>query len=190
MKLLFDILPVIVFFAAFKMKGIYVATAVAIMASVLQIGWMLIKRKKVEPVMWISFGIISFFGGATILFHNETFVKWKPSVLYWFLGSALLIGQAFFRKNGMKELLGKQLEMADSSWAKINISWGILFVALGFLNLFVVYRFSTEFWVNFKLFGIMGIIMAFGVVQSVLIGTIFKVGKKSGSDNCNEHKVT
>jgi intracellular septation protein len=179
MKILFDLFPVILFFAAFKMKGIFIATGVAIAASVLQIAWMLVRRKKVEPMMWISLGIITVFGGATILLHNETYIKWKPSVLYWCLGSALLAGQFLFKKNGIKALLGKRMEMAESSWMKMNMSWGIFFAILGSLNLFVAYRFSTETWVNFKLFGIMGIIMVFAVVQSFLMGSAIHSGKKT-----------
>jgi intracellular septation protein len=177
MKLLFDFLPIILFFIAFKMKGIFVATGVAIAASVVQIGWMIVKRKKVEPMMWMSLGIIVVFGGATILLHNETYIKWKPSILYWVLGLALMAGQLLFNKIGMKALLGKQMEMAESSWKKVNLSWSIFFIILGCINLFIAYNFSTDIWVNFKLFGIMGIIMVFAVVQSFFLRSAVKTGK-------------
>jgi intracellular septation protein len=170
MKMLFDLFPVILFFVAFKFKGIFVATAIAIIASVLQIGWMLIRHKKVEPMMWASLAIITVFGGATLLLHDETFIKWKPSILYWLVGSLLMAGQLFFKKNGMKAVLGKQMVLPEHSWSIVNMSWGIFFVALGFINLFVAYRFSTDTWVNFKLFGITGGIFAFAIGQSLFLG--------------------
>ncbi len=169
MKLLFDLFPIILFFAAFKLKGIFVATAVAITASALQIGWMLVKRKKVEPMMWASLGIIAVFGGATLLLHNETYIKWKPTILYWLMGCVLVSGQVFFGKNGMKGLLGKQMVLPDKTWNVINVSWGIFFAVLGCVNLAVAYLFSTDTWVNFKLFGIMGFIVVFAVAQSWII---------------------
>jgi intracellular septation protein len=159
------------------MKGIFVATGVAIAVSVLQIGWMLVNRKKIEPMLWISLGIIVVFGGATILLHSETYIKWKPSILYWVLGSALLAGQLLFKRNGIKALLAKQMELADSSWKRMNLSWGFFFLLLGCLNLFVAYRFPTDVWVNFKLFGIMGIIMVFAIAQSFLLGSAIKAGQ-------------
>jgi intracellular septation protein len=181
MKLLFDLFPVILFFAAFKLKGIFVATAVAIAASALQIGWMLVRRKKVEPMMWASLGIIAVFGGATILLHNETYIKWKPSILYWLMGIVLLAGQMFFRKNAMKNILGKQMTLPDKAWNMVNMSWGIFFALLGCVNLVVAYNFSTDTWVNFKLFGIMGCIVVFAIVQSLIIGVKEKGEKTAGS---------
>ncbi len=171
MKLLFDLLPVILFFAAFKLKGIFVATGVAIAASVLQIGWMFVRRKKVDPMMWASLGIIAVFGGATIILHNETYIKWKPTILYWLMGAVLVGGQVFFKKNGMKGLLGKQMVLSDKAWNAMNLSWGIFFAVIGCVNLIVAYSFSTDTWVNFKLFGIMGCIFVFAIVQSMILGS-------------------
>src|SRR5665647_1225051 len=105
MKLLIDLFPVILFFAAFKLKGIFVATTVAIIASTIQIGWMFYKRKKVEPMMWLSFVIILVFGGATLLLHNESFIKWKPTILYWLFSIAITGGQLFFGKNAIKGIM-------------------------------------------------------------------------------------
>jgi intracellular septation protein len=181
MKLLFDLFPVILFFAAFKIKGIFVATAVAIIACVLQIGWMLIRRKKVEPMMWASLAIITVFGGATILLHNETYIKWKPSILYWLMGTVLLAGQVFFHKNAMKGILGKQMTLSDKAWNMVNVSWGIFFALLGCVNLVVAFNFSTDTWVNFKLFGIMGCIFVFAIVQSLIIGGKEKEEKTGGN---------
>jgi intracellular septation protein len=169
MKFLFDLFPVILFFAMFKFQGIYVATITAIIASVLQIAWMLFRRKKVEPMMWTGLAIITVFGGATVLLHNEMFIKWKPTVLYWLLGTIMISGQLFFGKNAIKAMLGKQFSLPDATWKVMNFGWGIFFVALGCVNIFVAYHFSTDTWVNFKLFGIMGLIFCFAIAQGIFI---------------------
>lgn len=178
MKFLTDFFPIILFFLAFKLKGIYVATSVAIAASAVQIGWMLLKRRKVEPMMWLSLMIIVIFGGATLLLHNETFIKWKPTMLYWFFSLALIGGQIFYKKCAMKAILGKQITLPDRTWNKVNSSWGIFFAILGGINLYVAYHFPTDAWVNFKLFGIMGLIFVFSIAQSVVIGSIIKKNPK------------
>jgi intracellular septation protein len=170
MKLLVDFFPVALFFVAFKVKGIFIATMVAIIASVLQIGYMLFTKKKVEPMMWLSLGIISVFGGATLLLHNELFIKWKPSILYWTIGLAMLTGQMIFKKLAIQGLLGKQMALPQQTWKVLNISWSLFFLALGGINIFVALSFSTDTWVNFKLFGIMGFIVVFALIQGLLIG--------------------
>ena len=170
MKFLTDFFPVILFFVAFKVKGIYVATGVAIAASVIQIGWMLLRKKKIEPMMWFSLVIIAVFGGATLFFHNETFIKIKPTILYGLFSVALIGGQLIFKKNPMKGMLGKQMELTDAIWKKVNISWGIFFSLLAVVNLFVAFNFSTDIWVNFKLFGIMGLLVVFAIIQAVAFG--------------------
>lgn len=177
MKLLVDFFPVVLFFAAFKFKGIFVATTVAIAASVVQIGWMMLHHRKVEPMMWLSLAIIAVFGGATLAFHNESFIKLKPTMLYGLFSVALIGGQLVFRKNAMKELLGKQVAQPEKSWSIINISWGLFFAALGCVNLYVAHHFSTDTWVNFKLFGIMGLLVFFSIVQGVVISILDRKSK-------------
>ena len=135
MKLLIDFFPIFLFFAAFKIWGIYIATAVAIAATVLQIGYLRYKHGKVEPMQWLSLGVIVLFGGATLLSHSDTFIKWKPTVLYWLMGSALLGGQLFFGKNLLKSLMGSQMDLPDSAWRTMNWSWSGFFAAMGVLNL-------------------------------------------------------
>ena len=114
MKLLIDFFPIILFFAAFKVWGIYTATAVAIAATVVQIAYLRLRHGKVEPMQWVSLGVIVVFGGATLLAHNETFIKWKPTVLYWLMGGALVIGQLLFRKNLIRSLMQAQIELPDA----------------------------------------------------------------------------
>jgi len=167
MKFLFDLFPVILFFVAFKMFGIYPATGVAIAATVLQIAWVRIRHGKVEPMQWISLLIIVVFGGATILLHNETFIKWKPTVLYWGFAVTLIASAAIWRKNLIRAMMEKQVTLPDSVWGRLNLAWAGFFAAMGVLNLYVAFTFDTDTWVNFKLFGSMGLMVVFIVVQSI-----------------------
>ncbi|WCM86445.1 septation protein A [Acidovorax sp. NCPPB 3576] len=174
MKLLIDFFPIILFFAAFKLWGIYTATAVAIAATVLQIGYLRYKNGKVEPMQWVSLGVIVVFGGATLLSHSETFIKWKPTVLYWLMGSALLIGQVFFRKNLIRSLMGAQMELPDAAWRTVNWSWTGFFAVMGLVNLWVAYHFDTDTWVNFKLFGGIGLMAVFVIGQALYLSRYMK----------------
>lgn len=167
MKLLIDFFPIILFFVAFKVWGIYTATAVAIVATVAQIAYLRLKHGKVEPMQWVSLGVIVLFGGATLLAHNDSFIKWKPTVLYWLMGGALLIGQLLFRKNLLRSVMGAQLQLPDAIWLRLNWAWTAFFAAMGALNIWVAYNFDTDTWVNFKLFGGMGLMLAFVIAQAI-----------------------
>lgn len=193
-KFLFDLFPVILFFIAYKLgdanaeatrhilasvglpqptgvdekPGIYLATFVAMIASVAQISWVKLRGHKVETMLWVGFGIILVLGGATLWLHDESFIKWKPSVLYWATGSAIF-GAALFKRNLIRSLMGAQLELPEVVWSRLNLSWGVFFIAIGFINLWVAANFSTEDWVNFKLFGIMGLMLIFMVGQGMLL---------------------
>ncbi len=169
MKFLFDLFPVILFFVAFKLFGVYIATAVAIAATVVQIGWVWFRRRRVENMLWVSFGVIVVFGGATLLLHDETFIKWKPSVLYWLFGAALLIAELGFRKNLIRAMMEKQMALPDLIWRKLLMSWAGFFAVMGALNLYVAYSFPTDTWVNFKLFGGMGLMLVFVVLQALML---------------------
>jgi intracellular septation protein len=169
MKFLFDLLPIILFFVVFKMADIYAATAVAIGTSVLQVGWLKLKRRKVDTMMWVSLAIIIVFGGATLLLKDETFIKWKPTVLYWLFGSTLIVGQLLFRRNLIRTVMGEQMELPEPVWGKLNMSWSAFFVFMGAANLYVAYNFSTDTWVNFKLFGGMGLMLVFVVLQALFL---------------------
>lgn len=153
MKLLFDIFPVALFFAAYKFADIYVATGVAIVANVLQILWLRLTGKKVEPMMWISLAIIAVFGGATLYLHDETFIKWKPTVLYLAMAIGLAIALWAARKNFLKLMLGSQLELPDAVWMNLNKIWIGYCVFMAAANGYVAAYFSTDEWVNFKLWG-------------------------------------
>jgi intracellular septation protein len=167
LKFLFDFFPVILFFVAFKAADIYWATGVAIAATVLQIGYVLVRRRKVTGMQWASFVIIVLFGGATLLLRDETFIKWKPTVLYWLAG-VVFLGALAFRQNLVKAVMSEGgLELPEAVWTKLCIAWGVFFLFKGTLNLWVAHAFSTETWVNFKLFGGMGLMLAFVVAQAL-----------------------
>jgi len=168
MKLLFDLFPVILFFVAFKLADIYVATAVAIGATFLQIGLLALLKRRIEPMLWISLAIIVVFGGATLVLRDETFIKWKPTVLYWLFG-AVLAGAALFGRNLMRSMMGAQVQLPDLVWTKLNWSWVGFFAFMGVANLLVAFNFSTEQWVNFKLFGATGLMLVFVVAQALFL---------------------
>ena len=180
MKLLLDFFPIILFFVAFKFAGIYVATGVAIVATIAQIAWLRHSTGKVEPMQWASLAIILVFGGATIALQNETFIKWKPTVLYWLMGGTLAAGQLFFRKNLLKSLMGSQLELPEAAWRVTNWSWIAFFAVMGVANLWVAYTFDTDTWVNFKLFGGLGLMAVFVIGQALYLGRYMKADEASG----------
>ncbi|MDP2239391.1 MAG: septation protein A [Burkholderiales bacterium] len=169
MKFLFDIFPVILFFAAFKFYGIYVATAIAIAATFVQIGWVWLRHRKVETMQWVSLGVIVVFGGATLLLQNETFIKWKPTVLYWLFASALAGSSLLFGKNLIRAMMEKQVTLPDFVWTRLQVSWIIFFAAMGVLNLYVAFNYSTDTWVSFKLFGGIGLMLLFVVLQGMMM---------------------
>lgn len=169
MKFLFDLFPVVLFFAAFKLQGIYVATAVAIAATFAQIGWVWFRHRKVDTMLWVSLAVIVVFGGATLALRDDTFIKWKPTVLYWLLGGALLGAQALFGRNLIQSLMGKELSLPETVWNKLNLSWVGFFASMGALNLIVAFNFDTDTWVNFKVFGGLGLTAAFVVLQAIAL---------------------
>jgi intracellular septation protein len=169
MKFLFDLFPVALFFIAFKIAGIYAATAVAIAASFAQIGWLKLRKQHIHPMLWASLGIIVVFGGATLLLQDETFIKWKPTVLYWLFGTVLAGAALFFRRNLIRMVLSEQMQLPERVWARLNWSWIGFFLFMGAANLYVAYNYSTDLWVNFKLFGGMGLMLGFVLVQSLFL---------------------
>ncbi len=169
MKFFFDLFPIILFFVAFKLQGIFVATGVAIGATFAQIGWVYFRRRKVDTMLWISLAIIVVFGGATLLLHDETFIKWKPTVLYWLFASVLFVSDAIFGKNLIQAMMRQQVVMPLPAWRKLNLSWVFFFALMGAANLYVAFHYSTETWVDFKLFGTLGLMIVFVLLQGVAL---------------------
>jgi len=193
MKILFDLFPVILFFGVFKYAGsnpeaaqalasaigyqaapehlpVLLATATAMVATLAQIIWVKLRHGKVDTMLWVSFVIILVFGGATLLLHDEGFIKIKPTALYWLFGIVLLFSDILFKKNLMRSLLQDKMTLPDLVWTRLNLAWSGFFVALGVLNLYIAWNFSTDAWVNFKLFGATGLMLVFVVLQAVMLG--------------------
>lgn len=169
MKFLFDLFPVILFFIAFKLAGIYVATTVAIAATIAQIIYVWLRHRRVEPMLWVSLVIVGVFGGMTLALHDETFIKWKPTILYWAFAIALFGSARFFDRNLIRKLLAEQMQLPEHVWTRLNLAWIGFFVFMGIANLAIAFNFSTDDWVNFKLFGGMGLMLVFVVVQGLLL---------------------
>lgn len=169
MKFLFDLFPVILFFVAFKLSDIYIATAVAIAATCAQIGWLVLRRKRIDPMLWVSFAVIVVFGGATLALQDETFIKWKPTVLYWLFAIVLAVAALAFRRNLIRSMLDKQVELPEPVWSRLNWSWVGFFAFMGGANLYVAFNFPTDLWVSFKLFGGMGLMLAFIIGQALFL---------------------
>jgi intracellular septation protein len=169
MKFLFDLLPVLAFFVAFQLAGIYAATAVAIATTFVQVAWLKLRGKRVDAMLWASLAIIVVFGGATLVLKDETFIKWKPTVLYWMLGAVLGGAALVFRRNLIRAMLSEQVQLPDPVWNRLNWSWVGFFLFMGGLNLYVAFNYSTDLWVNFKLFGGMGLMLVFVVVQALFL---------------------
>lgn len=175
MKLLVDFFPLIVFFVAFKWKGIFVATAVAIAATALQLLYLWRKHGRVEPMHWASLVIIVVFGGATLWSEDPIFIKWKPTVLYWLMAVALVVGHLVFKRNGIRILMGGQLNVPDRIWTQLMWAWAIFLGLLGVINLWLAYSLgNTEegmnTWVYFKVFGGLGLMLVFVILQAIYMG--------------------
>lgn len=169
MKFLIDFFPILLFFAAFKVWGVFVATGVAIAATIAQIAYLRFKVGKVEPMQWISLGVIVVFGGATLLFHDESFIKWKPTVLYWVMAVVLLGGQWLFNKNLMQKLMSSQVQLPQPVWNTVNYSWALFFAIMGIVNIWVAYKFDLDTWVTFKMFGGLGLMLVFVIGQAMYL---------------------
>jgi intracellular septation protein len=176
-NMLIDFIPVILFFAAFKIFGIYVATTVGIVATALQVVITRWLRKVYDKQQLITLLVFVVFGGMTLYFHNAIFVKWKPTVVFWIFGVAFFLSQFIGEKPIAQRMLEKLVESEPKSgkvvparvWKRLNYAWAIFFVTLGSANLYVAYYFDTDVWVNFKVYGIMGLLLAFSFVQAICL---------------------
>ncbi|MFO1257203.1 MAG: septation protein A [Gammaproteobacteria bacterium] len=166
MQFIYDFLPIVIFFITYKAIDIYAATLAAIAVCVLQVGWTYFKGKKPEMSQWVSLGLIILLGGATVIFKNELFIKWKPTAVYWLFGVALLISQWVGNRPLMQRLLEKNIQLSSRVWRILNMSWSYFFITMGGLNLYIAYHFNTDTWVNFKLFGTLLLTIMFILAQA------------------------
>ncbi|WP_448556630.1 septation protein A [Thalassotalea montiporae] len=179
MQALFEYVPLILFFVVYKFYDIYAATGVLIVGALLHIMYFILTKQKVPAKNWIIFGLIAGFGGLTIFLQDDTFLKWKVTIINGFFAIALLISNYVFKKNLIKQLMAEALELPEKIWAKLNLSWAGFFAFCGALNAYVAFNFSQEVWVNFKVFGLMGLTFAFA------IGTIIAVHKHLPQDDAD-----
>lgn len=169
MNQLLDFFPIILFFIAFKLYDIYVATAVVIAATLLQVSFNWFKYRKVETMQLITLGLVIVFGGATILLHDEQFIKWKLSIVEWLFGIAFIGSQFIGKKPFVERMMSKTLTLPDPVWRRLNLMWGCFFMAVGFINVYVMYQFNTAQWVSFKTFGVPGLMLLFILLQMVYL---------------------
>jgi intracellular septation protein len=169
MKLFFDFLPIIVFFIVFKFYGIYVATAAAIAISFVQVASHWFKHHTVPGLQLLSLALIVILGGSTLWLHSEMFIKWKPTVLNWALAVVFLGSQLLSEKPFIQRLMESNIALPHALWRQLNLAWVIFFSVMGAINLFVIYNFSTNTWVNFKLFGMLGLTFLFAIIQAVYL---------------------
>ncbi|MGH8611197.1 MAG: septation protein A [Gammaproteobacteria bacterium] len=171
MKFLFDLFPVILFFVAFKIpddpkQGILLATAVAIGASLLQTAWHWFKHRRLESMHLITLVLLLVLGGATLVLQDERFIKWKPTAVNWLFALAFLGSEYVGKKNLVQRMLERNVDLPPAVWTRLNASWAVFFVLMGTANLYVAFNFATETWVNFKLFGLMGLTVLFVFAQA------------------------
>jgi len=169
MKPILEFFPIILFFVAYKLYDIYVATAVVIVATFIQIATYWLMYRKVETMQWITLGLILVMGGATLYLQDENFIKWKLSIIEWLFGGAFMASQYIGSKTFIERMMGANLELPSKIWKRLNLSWASFFITVGFLNLYVMYNFSTDEWVNFKTFGVPGLMVIFIVIQMIFL---------------------
>ena len=177
MKLLFDFFPLILFFGAYKFYDIYLATLVAMAASLAQVVFVRIRHGKFETTHVVTLFVILIFGGMTLLFRDDMFIKWKPTIVNWIFAVIVLGSQFIGKQTVLERLLGGQMQMPAAIWKKVNVSWGLFFFVSGLLNVYVAFYFRphldeqlrTDFWVNFKVFGLLGLTLAFSIIQMMMV---------------------
>lgn len=174
MHMLYDFIPVLLFFIGYKLAGIYAATAIAMAISVAQVTAYYLRHKKFEPMQVITLILLLLLGGTTLILHNEAFIKWKPTVINWVFALGFLISHFIGKKPIIQRLLEKNIKLPDGVWLKLSFSWISFFILLGCANLFVIYHFDTDTWVNFKLFGMLGLTVLFTIAQSIYLAKHFK----------------
>lgn len=198
MKFLLDLLPVILFFVSFKWAegrkeqvaawltehlgfavsggvvgvteaAVLLATVVVILATVLQIGILKVLRKPVDKMLWASLGIVVVLGGLTLWFHDETFIKWKPTVIYWVMGVGLLVTEVVLGRKMLRQMMGGQVDASDAVWRNLGWAWVVFFGLMGVLNLYVAFNYPLDTWVSFKMWGSLGLTLVFTLAQGVYL---------------------
>jgi len=206
MKILFDLFPLILFFISYKIAGghqdaisailneylgkyvsggaipasqapLIAATIIGIIATAAQVLYLLARRKKVDGALWVSLVVFIIFGSMTVYFHDGDFIKWKPTVIYWALATAMLVAYRFFDKNMIRLAMEQQVQLPEHVWVRLHFMWVTFWLVLGFVNLFVafvLFKSQDEAWVNFKLFGVTGLMLVFFIAQAFYLSKHIK----------------
>lgn len=169
MKFLFDFFPIIVFYIAYKTYDIFVATGVAIVATAIQVSIFWMKHRRVEKIHVITLALIVVLGGATLWFHDPVFIKWKVSIVNWLFALVFLGSQFVGERNLVERMMGGNVQVAKPIWVRLNISWVVFFIAVGFINLFVFTHYDEATWVDFKVYGLMGLTLLFVIAQALYL---------------------
>lgn len=215
MKLLLDFLPLLLFFGTFKFAEghadwaaafatehfgfmvsggvvsnetapVLLATLVVIVATLVQVLVLKLQGRKIDLMLWITLALVVVLGGATVWFNNAAFIKWKPSAAFWSMGLALWVSQAFFKKNLLQSMMGKDLQLPPQAWQRLNFAWVAFFALMGVLNLYVAYTFSTSTWATFKVFGVFGLMIVFTVAQVLFLGRYLKQHPQPPEKSAND----
>ncbi len=180
MKFLFDLFPVLCFFAVYWLSDIYVATIAAIVATIAQVSWLKLRRRRVEPMLWVSLALIVVFGGLTLALKEKLFIMWKPTVLYWLFAAVLGVSAAL-GKNLIRAMMSKEMALPEAVWSRLNWSWVGFFALMGIANIAVAYNFTEAVWVQFKLFGGIGLMVLFVIGQALVLSRhLPEEGKQEG----------
>lgn len=210
MKFLFDLLPIFLFFVSYKwaeghkavvaawmtqhlgflVSGgvvgateapVLLATVVVIASTLAQIGVLKAMRKPVDKMLWAGLVVVVVLGGLTLWFHSETFIKWKPTIVYWLMGGGLLIGEVFMKRDVLSQMMGGQIEAPEAVWRRLTWAWVAFFVSMGLLNLYVAFNYSTDTWVTFKMWGTMGLLLVFALIQGMYLSKHMQPAAESQS---------
>ena len=182
MKILADLFPVILFFIAYQLFDIYIATQVAIAAAAVQVVYNRLRYGKVETMHWVTLGLLVVFGGLTLALRDPTFIKWKPTVVNWLFAAAFLLSQLFMKRSLLRRMMDHAVNMPDTAWLRLNTAWVAFFAAMGVLNLYIAYNFSEAVWVNFKLFGFLGLTLVFMLAQGFYLARFVEPDESTTED--------
>ena len=198
MKIFFDLLPIILFFASYKWAGshaeqaaqwlnhylgfavsggsvgvteapVLLATVVVVVATMLQILVLKALGKRVDKMLWAGLAVVVVLGGLTLWFHDETFIKWKPTVIYWLMSAGFLITEIMLGKKMLRQMMGGQVDVPEAVWRNLGWAWVLFFAGMGVLNLWVAFNFPTDTWVSFKMWGSLGLTLVFTLAQGVYL---------------------
>ncbi len=175
MKLLADFFPILLFFVAYKFFGIYIATVVAIGVAFLQLAYTGLRYRRLETMQVVTLLLLVVLGGATLWLHNDMFIKWKPTVINWLFGVAFLGSEFVGKKPIIQRMMDGHVELPKAIWTRLNRSWVCFFMLMGLINIYVIYNFSTDIWVDFKLFGMLGLTIVFVVLQAMYLAKHVKM---------------